>query len=150
MALNTKAITAGVADTILVAGVDIRDIDDIPDEVLSRHCPIIFPQPGEIAGNYENSPGTFGGASAYWSVTRNISFIYLHSPIGEGRSAFSAYAGMADKADAMIEKFMELAITGIDVLSVKIDGFSKPIEGPAGNQFFGFTVNMTVREKVNA
>jgi hypothetical protein len=150
MALNTKAITAGVAG-LTITGVDIRDINNIPVEVVQRNCPIMFPQPGEIAGGYEDEPGTFGGATgAYWSVSRQISYLYLHVPIGDGRSAFVHYPDLADKADVIIEKFMELDITGIDVLSVKIDGFSKPIEDPSGNQFFGFVVNMTVREKVNA
>jgi len=150
MALDTKAITLAVSN-LSVSGVDIRDIDRIPDEVTVRQCPIMFPQPGEISVGYEDEPATFGGATGtYWPVTRTINFLYLHAPIGEGRGAFSHYSGLADKADAMIGKFMELNITGVDILSVKIDGFSKPIEGPSGNMFFGFTVSMTVREKVNA
>ena len=150
MALDTAAITLAVS-SLSVSGVDIRDIDRIPDEVTVRQCPIMFPAPGEIAAGYEDAPATFGGATgAYWSVMRTIGFLYLHAPVGEGRGAFSHYAGLAEKADAMIEKFMELDIDDVDIMSVKIDGFSKPIEGPSGNQFFGFMVNMTVREKVNA
>ena len=150
MALDTASITQEVSN-ISVSGVDIRDIDRIPDEVTVRNCPIMFPQPGEIAVGYEDEPATFGGATgAYWPVTRTINFLYLPAPIGEGRSGFSHYSGLAAKSDEMVEKFIELDITGVDVISVKIDGFSKPIEGPAGNLFHGFTVSMTVREKVNA
>ena len=150
MALDTTAITLAVS-SLSVSGVDIRDIDRIPDEVTVRDCPIMFPQPGEIIVGYEDEPATFGGATgAYWPVTRTINFLYLHAPIGEGRSAFSHYSGLASKSDEMAEKFMELSITGVDVQSVKIDGFSKPIEGPGANLFHGFTVSMTVREKVNA
>lgn len=150
MALNTEAITLAVA-SLSIAGVRIRDLNTIPDEVLVRNCPVMFPAPGEIASGYENGPGTFGGATAaYWAVTRVMSWLYLHSPVGEGRGAFSHFPELMRKSDAIIEKFMELSITGVDILKVTIENASKPIEDPAGNQYYGFYVNVLLREKINA
>ena len=150
MALNTAAITQAVAK-LPISNVDIRDIDRIPDEVTVRNCPVMFPAPGEIASGYDNSPATFGGASAaYWAVTRTMTWLYLHSPVGEGRATFSHFADLMKTADAIIENFMELDIDGVDILKVSIENATKPLEVLAGDQFWGFSVTVLVREKVNA
>jgi len=152
MSLSATTIASGIA-ALSITGVTVKDIDEIPEKVEARDCPVLFPSPDGWMGaaNGEPSDGstTFGTASTrYWIFNRQYKYIFLYAQVGSGRGLKDHYSGMADKADAIIEALAEMDITDVDVQSVQVGEFGV-LTDPGGTSFFGFTVNVTLRERLN-
>jgi hypothetical protein len=148
MSLNTAAITSGIA-ALTGTGITIKDIDAIPDTVQDRDCPVMFPAPVELSGGYEDAPSTFGITTAFWICSRTLRYTYLHAQAGMKRNISEHYAAMLVTADLLIEKIMELNVANVDVESVSISQIGA-YEDPAAVLYYGFTVDVRVREMVNA
>ena len=43
-----------------VSGVTLKDTDEIPEEVFSRHCPVLFPDPDDFITNLRIEPQSLG------------------------------------------------------------------------------------------
>lgn len=147
-ATNATAIAA-----LTVSGVTIKDVTAIPEKVNARDCPILFPSPDNWLGgaNLEpaDGPTTFGTASTrYWLINRAYRYIYLHEAVGSTRGLKDVIYAMAAKVDLIIEALCELDVSGVDVQSVVVGDFGV-LEDPAGNGFFGCTVTVTLRERIN-
>jgi hypothetical protein len=152
MSLDAGAIATGIA-ALSITGVTVKDITGIPEQVQPRDCPILFPAPDNwmAGGNGEPSdgPATFGGpTSRMWVFNRVYNYVYLHSSMGSGRGLIDNIAAMSDKIDAIVLKLIELDLTQVDLQNVSVGAFGV-ITDPAGNNFFGCTLALTMREKVN-
>jgi len=152
MSLSASAISAGIA-AMTVSGVTIKDIDEIPEAVMVRDCPILFPSfdtwMGGANGEPTEGPTTFGTASTrYWIFNRTYRYIFLYKPLGSERRLRDHFAGMVEKADAIIEALCELDIDGVDVQNVVLGEFGV-ITDPSANNFYGFTLAITFRERIN-
>jgi len=152
MTLSAATIASGVAG-ITVTGVTFKDITAIPEQVQPRDCPIMFPQPNGwlSGGNGEpnDGPATFGTPTTrYWLFNRKYEYVYLHAPVGSGRGLVDHYSGMAAKLDLIITALLALDMTQVDLMTVDIGAFGT-LQDPAGSNFFGFTLGLTFREKVN-
>ena len=150
--LDTRAIASGIA-ALTMTGITVKDLSGIPEQVQPRDCPILFPSAdGWVAGgNGEPSsgPATFGNPSGrMWIFNRVLNYVYLHSPIGSGRGLVDNIPGLADSADIISEAVTLLDLDQVDVQNIAIGAFGQ-IDDPAGGHFFGFTVAVTVREKLN-
>ena len=148
MSLSTSSITAGIA-ALSVSGVTIKDMSGIPEQGFARSCPLMYPEPLSMVAQYDDSPQTFTVAGGYWPVTRTIRYTYLHAQAGTERGIYAHFAGMTAKADLLVEALATLNVTGVDVLRVEVVNFGT-VTDPAGGQFFGFQVDVTVRERINA
>jgi hypothetical protein len=153
MSLSASTISAGIA-AMTVSGVTIKDIDEIPEAVMVRDCPVLFPSfdtwMGGANGEPAEGPTTFGTASTrYWIFNRIYRYIFLYAPVGSGRGLRDHFAGMVEKADAVIEALCELDIDGVDVQNVTLGEFGV-ITDPSANNFYGFTLAITFRERINA
>jgi hypothetical protein len=152
MALNAAGITSAIA-ALSISGVTVKDVSGMPDKVLQRDCPIMFPAPGDWIGAGSGSSDeetTFGTPSTrYWQTHRTFKYLFLHSAVGTGR-------GLADEYDAAVTKLEAIwqAVIGLDVAGVDVEGFSHTAIGvlsdPSGSQFNGAFVEIQLREKVNA
>lgn len=149
MALDSAGIATAIA-ALNISGVNIKDLTAIPEGTTARLIPVLFPDPAGWMGDQLAEMRTFGAAaSRYWEVTRNLRYIYCHAPIGSGRGLFEHHQDMTQAADLIIEAFLELDVSGVDIISVGIGEFG-PVADPSGNQFHGFSVFVTVRERANA
>jgi hypothetical protein len=152
MSLDAGAIATGIA-ALTVTGISIKDITAIPEQVQPRDCPILFPSPnGWMAGGNgepSNGPATFGSPTGrMWVFNRVLNYVYLHSSIGAGRGLIDNIPGMSDNVDAIITKLLELDLAQVDIQNISIGAFGE-LNDPGGNSFFGTTIAVTVREKVN-
>ena len=152
MSFSSTAIATGIA-ALTITGVTVKDITNIPESVADRDCPILFPHPdGWMAGgNGEpgEGPTTFGTPTTrLWTFNRGYQYVYLHHAVGTGRSIKDFYSAMATKADAIITAITKLDITDVDVKNVTIGNFGTILD-PAGKSFFGFTVDVVMRERLN-
>jgi hypothetical protein len=153
MTLSSATIATAIA-ALSITGVTIKDADEIPETVNARDCPLLFPSPDAWLGgaNMEPSDGptTFGTATTrYWIINRSYRYVYLHEVVGATRGLKDVIGAMATKADAIIEALCEMDVTDVDVQSVNTGEFGV-LEDPAGKAYFGFTVTITMRERINA
>lgn len=153
MSLSSANIAAGIA-ALTVTGVSIKDIDEIPQQIQPRDCPILFPHPdgwmGGASAEPSTSAATFGTPSTrMWIFNRTFQYVYLHAPVGAGRGIADQYPGLAAKADAISEALTTLDVSNVDVKNVAVGTFGV-LADPSGGQFYGFILTITVREKVNA
>lgn len=149
MSLNSGAIATGIA-ALTVTGVTIKDVTAIPEAVDGRACPILFPSPdGWLLGGNPGGPATFGTPTTrYWQFDRNFDYVYLHAKVGEGRGLRDHIALMATNLDAIMTELTELDLANVDVIGIQCSAFGVLLD-PAGNDFFGCHVQITVREVLN-
>jgi hypothetical protein len=157
MALDSAAIATGIA-AMTVAGITIRDVTAIPEQVQARDCPILFPDASKfvVGGNGEpaNGPATFGvPGDRLWQFNRTFSWLYLHSAVGSKRGILDHYSGMCTNCDAILTAIAELDLyssdnSEIDVMSIQVGQFGT-VQDPAGAMFFGFSLSVQFREKIH-
>lgn len=152
MALNATGIAAGIA-ALTITGITVKDIDTISDRINPRDCPLLMPNPNSwISGGIGTSeaaqgPATFG--PGMWVFERAFSYLYLHAQIGSGRGLNDHMSGMSDNLDAILTAMVGLNIAGVDVMQLENSDFNV-VTDPTGQQFYGFGVVITLKERVNA
>jgi hypothetical protein len=152
MSFSSTAIASGIAG-LTISGVTVKDLTGIPDSVVDRMCPILFPSPDgwQAGGNGEPSEGstTFGTPTTrLWTFNRTYRYVYLHAPIGSSRGLLDMISAMSTKADAILTAITTLDVTDVDVKTVTVGEFGV-LTDPAGKSFFGFTLDITFRERLN-
>jgi hypothetical protein len=152
MSLSASTIATAVA-ALSISGVTVKDVTAIPESVVARDCPILFPSPDGwvLGGNGEpdNGPTTFGTASTrLWTFNRTYRYVYLHEQVGATRGLKDVISSMAGKADLILAGFTTLDISDVDVQRVAIGEFGV-LEAPDGKAFFGCTIDATFRERLN-
>lgn len=150
MSLSISSITAAIAN-LSVAGVTIRDIDAIPDQVQPRDVPMMYPHPdGFMQGGTGGGEGlsTFGTpTSRMWLFNRTLRYVYLHASAGSERGIAIHYAGMADNIDAVLEAIVTLDVAQVDVRNISVTSFGM-MQDASGSNFYGCMIDITFREKV--
>jgi hypothetical protein len=140
-----------VASTSDKGYINMLDLDQIPDAVNARDCPILFPNPNTFINNFNVSRESFGGGSvAAWNLTYNMDYVFLYTPAGTGRGLYDIYKGMiqdlANIFDAIIEND---AVTGlIDLGPVGIGEFG-PILDASNEEFIGTHLSFGIMEFKN-
>ena len=151
MSFSSTAIFTAISN-LSISGVTVKDLTAIPQAGDETICPILFPNPDGCVGGANGEPGdgatTFGTPTTrMWQFNRTYEFIYLHCQAGAGQLA-DFYSSMCSKSDAIIHALVELDITDVDVQSVTIGKFGA-LQDPSGKYFHGFTVSVTMRERIN-
>lgn len=152
MTLSTATIASGIA-ALTVSGVTIKDVDEIPETVNSRDCPILFPSPDGfvLGGNGEPETGstTFGTPTTrLWTFNRSYRYVYLHEQAGATRGLKDVIGAMATKVDLILEAIAEMDLTDVDVMRVGVSDMGV-IEAPDAKAFFGAIFEITLRERMN-
>lgn len=151
MALNAAAISAAIA-SLTVSGVTIKDVDEIPQSVLDRDCPILFPIPGawlDGGDAVSEDESTFGPAgSRYWETHTTLRYVYLRTQIGTGRSINEHYAGAVTDIEAIIT-----AVTAVDVDTMDLESITHnpigTVPDPTGKKFVGCNFSFRFRQRIN-
>lgn len=152
MSFSSTAIATGISN-LSISGVTVKDLSAIPEAVEQRMCPILFPSPDNwmLGGNGEPSEGstTFGTPTTrLWTFNRAYRYVYLHSQVGTGRGLLDVISAMSTKADAIITAITTLDVSDVDVKNVTVGEFGV-LTDPAGRSFFGCTMDITFRERLN-
>lgn len=143
---------ATIADSIThltVAGLTIKDVDQIPEQADVRgHT--IYPEPLNFVTDFTPTRDTFGGASAMWTVEYTLNYTLCYIPVGSERMGLDKYASMTALAFAFID-----AVLAVGVLSGAVDiqpgGLSEfgVVSDPSGNAWQGCKIALRVKEFVN-
>jgi len=145
MALNSAGIFTGIA-ALSISGVTVKDITAIPDAILTRDCPILFPAPDAV-GQAEAELITFG--PGMWEVTRTFEYIYAHAEEGTGRGLRDHLSAINTNLDAIITAIVGLDVSGVDVVSVSYTQ-ETVVTDPVTKEFWGKMLTITLLERINA
>jgi hypothetical protein len=151
MALSATTITAAIA-ALTITGVTIKDISGIPDQVLDRDCPILFPMPGTWLGAGSGLPDeetTFGTPSTrYWVAHRVYKYVFLHSIVGAGRGVSEQYNAATAYMDSIPTALVQLDVATVDVEGITFQPLGV-VQGPDGTKFIGSVFDIAMRERIN-
>jgi hypothetical protein len=139
-----------VADSISklsIAGVNVRDLDQIPESAMNN-LPVLYPIPnGYITGiNWQRL--TFGDSEALMDTDYLLHYRYLHAVVGSGGGLLSVYAGMVFNIVAILKTiFANSTITG--AVDLTLDSISDigALTDPAGQTLYhGVDITLKVLE----
>lgn len=149
MALQAVTVATNIA-ALSVSGVTLKALSAIPENVAPRDCPIIYPRPDGFMSDLEVEVDSFGSSAGKKTVRYTLTYMYLHSAIGEGRGLFDVYEDMVTKATAFVDAVISNdAIAGcVDITPTGITNFG-PVADPAGGMFHGAQMPFVVTEFIN-
>ena len=137
--------------SLSVSGLTIKDLNEIPEAITGRDCPVIYPKPDGFVTNFEMVRNSFGGGStAKMTVTYDLTYRLLGAPLASGRGLFDSYSMMVEKVYAFIDAILMIdTMDGlIDIVPADATAFG-PVSDPAGGMFHGAGVILYVMEFVN-
>src|SRR3990170_2945459 len=122
-----------------VSGLTIKDLNEIPEAVMARDCPVIYPKPDGFITNFEMVRDSFGGGStAKMTVTYDLTYRLLGAPLGSGRGLFDSYSLMVEKVYAYIDAVQAIdTMTGLEDITPADTTAFGPVSDPAGGMFHG-------------
>lgn len=139
-----------------IAGVRVRDVDEIRAAVTERDCPILIPEPLNFLSNITIVRDSYGpAATAMKTITYQLGYTFLYAPVGAGRE-LERYWDMVKKAALILDAFIadDDMTSGtsfdeaVDITPVSVVEFG-PVPDPAGNQFIGCRFQFQVIEFIN-
>ena len=148
MALQIAAVANSIA-ALSVAGVTLKDIDEVPAGV-DKRAPTILPLPDFIT-NFEVERDSFGGGGALRTVSYVLNYRFCLEPVGQGRSKTIEYFS---ELVAKVALFFD-AIMAIDTLTGAVDiepaGVTNMgiVNDPSDNVFSGCDLAVRITEFVN-
>jgi hypothetical protein len=143
---------ATVANSIAglsISGVNVKDIDEIPDSA-SMLCPVLIPQPNNFVSNTAFTFETFGSnGAAKMNLEYDLNYVFLYANAGTGVNAFAPYEGLISKLTTiLVAIFSNDAITGAVDVKLGSVGDVGIITDPAGNEYWGVLFTLHVLEYV--
>lgn len=150
MALATRAIYTELSQ-LSITGVQLRDLDNLPQEVAVRECPILFPDPDKAVGQSRTSRLTFGGSfGADWEDRAALRLRYLHAAVGGGRGLKDWYPSFLLNFDAIKTAILEGAYTTSGAIALSIDTTDfGPIVGPNNKKYYGCILTIVFWQQVH-
>ena len=145
IASTISTVTDSIA-SLIISGVTIKDIDQIP-EAARLLTPLIIPQPNNFVTDLSVTFETFGSnGSAKMNTNYTLNYVFLFCEVG-GLSAFAAFSGLIEKLSSIL-----VAIDSNDAISGAVDvkinsiGNLGVITDPAGVEFWGLEFSLRVLE----
>jgi len=149
MGLATVTLINSIA-ALSVSGVKLYGLGGIPQSVVPGECPLIYPKPDGLLSGLQVQIDSSGSAAGKKTVRYTLSYMFLHSAVGEGRGLFEKYPDMVIKALAFLDAIIANdTLTGaVDVQPAGVLQFG-PVPDPAGHLFHGCQIDLAVTELVN-
>ena len=147
MTLAITTITNSIA-SLSISGLTIKDIDEIPQVLVGRDCPLLTPNPDNFVTAFNAVPDTLDKSK--WTVSYTLNYLLLYAAIGSGRTTvMEKFSGMVSKAFAFIDA-VAAAVTlagSVDWSPGTIDSFDVMTIGE--NSFHSCRVSIEIVELVN-
>ena len=147
IALNLVTVAESIAD-LDIAGVTVRDIDQIPEAALTL-LPVLYPLPNGFITDMTFTRQTQGNSAAM-DLSYTLHYRYLHAIVGSGGGLLTVYSGMIENIVKILEAiFGNSNLTG--AVDVELNGVSDigVMFDPAGQtQYHGVDITLRVLEFV--
>ena len=149
MALQIAVITNSIA-ALSIAGVTIKDKDELKDGWDAFDCPLLCPRPTDFMTGFIEERVSFGsGSTRQANISYVLAYRFFYAPVGTG-DFLIIWSAMIDKAFAIVDAIIANdAIAGLIDLSHEDIVQSDVVEDAAGNQFIGCDIPIRVLEFVN-
>ena len=147
MTLAITTITNSIA-ALTITGVTIKDIDEIPQGVMDRDCPMLVPNPDNFINSFAAVADSLDKTK--WTVTYTLNYLLLYAMVGSGRTTtMEKFSGMVSKAFAFIDAVAAASVlTGsVDWSPGVVDNFDIVTIGQ--NSFHSCRVTLEITELVN-
>ena len=146
MGLNIATIAHNIS-CLDVAGVKIKDIHEIPEAVVQRDCPVLYPRPDGFVTGLTVEIDSFGDASALKTVRYVLTYRFLEAQLGTTRGLFDLYGDFVKHVFAILDKLIDSeALTGQVELNIESIGDFGPVVDPSGTGFHGCDIALSVME----
>lgn len=123
MSLAITTITDSISK-LTVTGLTIKDIDEIPQGLLDRDCPILTPNPDNYVTSFKAVADSLDKNK--WTVSYTLNYLLLYAVVGSGRTTvlekFSGMVSMAFKFIDAVAAAMTLS-GAVDWAPDKVDNF---------------------------
>ena len=147
--INLEDVASAIA-ALSIAGVTVRDIDNIPVNAKTM-IPVLYPVPNGFVTDLTWSRETFGTESVHaMNLTYVLHYKYLHAIVGSGGSLLSVYGAMIRNIIKIIKAIFEDSDLGgaVDVTLNTISDIGVHTD-PAGEmQFHGVDITIKVLEYI--
>jgi len=149
VAILLEDIVSDIA-ALSVAGVNIRDLDQIPENA-KNILPVLFPVPNGFITDLIWTRESFGAeTAAAMNLTYVLHYRYLHAIVGSGGGLLAVYGGMirniililkAIFSDSSLGAAVDVTLNSISDIGVHTD--------PAGElQYHGVEITLKVTEYI--
>ncbi len=114
---------------------------NVPDEMFSRLCPALIPDPDTPLLTSQSTRQTLGNSpSVGWRRPRTVAYVCLTAEISEGRGAYTHGQRLSDVWDGIENALADFTLAGLHASGpVEMRG-KFPCNDHSGKLFFGFTV----------
>ena len=150
MTINVQFDTvANSISALSINGVNIHDIDDIPESA-EMQTPMLIPQPNGFVSDIGPQFQSYGsGGTAKIDLSYTLNYVYLHAPIGSGISTYDIYKGLLTNVIAIFEAiFANDAPDGAIDLQLSTLSDIGTVTDPAGAEYWGILFSLRVLEHV--
>lgn len=114
---------------------------NVPNEMFSRLCPALIPDPDTPMVDSTSNRLTLAGVG--WQRPRTLAYVCLTAEVGEARGAYTHGERTAQAWDAIENALCDFAMNGMHMSGpVQLAG-KFPCNDHSGKLFFGFTVRYT-------
>lgn len=160
MTFNVLSLTDAISKLTILNGttpIRIYDLDEVPDEILPRFCPCLWPDvnAGVVSGSRIDRMSFGGGGitstGARKDLVYTINYCFCYMPVGTGRMEIkNHFPKVATITGAILAALIGSLDTVTGSVSVDVSSWSIPgrsISDPAGsNQFSGSLLSLLVNE----
>jgi len=150
MSLAIATITNSITG-LSITGLTIKDVDEIPQAVINRDCPLLVPDPANFVTGFEVVRDSLGaGSDCKYTAEYMLNYILLYAVVGAGRTTvLEKYSGMVSMAFAFYDAVLSSSsITGaVDFEPGAVNRFDIITWG--GTDFHTCSVGLNVKEFVN-
>ena len=138
-----------------VAGLEWKDIDEIPAEVGLRGKSFMIPKP-DFVTNFSMVRDSYGGGStALMTVTYYVNYRLCYEPVGTNVAmSLKVYKGLLDMVGLILDRVLVIDVFNddktevVNVVPMSVTNFGI-VNDPAGRSFFGADFEFEVTEFVN-
>jgi len=147
MTLAITTVTDSIA-ALTVTGLTIKDVDQIPQGLLGRECPVLIPNPDNFVTGFKVEPDTLDKTK--WTVTYTLNYLLIYAAVGSGRTTtMEKFSGMVSMGFAFIDAVAAaLTLSGsVDWEPGTVDNFDIVTIGE--NNFHSCHVSIGITEFIN-
>jgi hypothetical protein len=145
MAVTLLQVQSAIAALAVPGLKRIYTSANVPNEMFSRFCPALIPDPDTPLVESVSNRLTLGGVGlAGFQRPRTLAYVCLTAEVGEARGAYTHGARTSLVWDALEDALCDFATAGLHSTGpVALTG-AFPVNDHSGKLFFGFRVRLSI------
>ena len=145
MTIALSTICESIA-SLNYSGVKVLDLSEMPEGVLPRDCPVLFPEPVNFVTGLTAAGRSFQrGLGSKWELHYQLHYKFCYCPVSADRG-LNVYADMVTKAMGIVNVILKATVDVSGATSLKLaDALNfGAVTDPSGAQFLGCEIVLDV------